>query len=87
MSIVKYFTSESVTSGHPDKVADYIADNILDKILKKDPYSHVACEVTVIKDKVHIFGEIKSDAKINYKKVVRESIKELGYDKEEYGFN
>ncbi len=53
-----FFTSESVTEGHPDKVCDQIADAILDALLEKDPHSHVACEVTAITDEVHIFGEI-----------------------------
>ena len=61
-----FFTSESVTEGHPDKVCDQIADAILDALLEKDPHSHVACEVTAITDAVHIFGEITSVARVDY---------------------
>lgn len=64
-----YFTSESVTQGHPDKVCDQIADAILDAVLAGDPYSHVACEVTAITDAVHIFGEITTMAKVDYEAV------------------
>ena len=60
--MITFFTSESVTEGHPDKVCDQIADAILDALLEKDPHSHVACEVTAITDGIHIFGEITSAA-------------------------
>lgn len=81
------FTSESVTSGHPDKVCDQIADRILDKILYKDPDAHVACEVTVCTDNVHIFGEVSSDADIDYEDVCRQVISEIGYTKKNKGFD
>ena len=61
-----YFTSESVTAGHPDKVCDQIADAILDALLESDPSSHVACEVTAIPNRIHIFGEITSAARVDY---------------------
>ena len=69
-----FFSSESVTEGHPDKVCDQIADAILDALLEKDPHSHVACEVTAITDAVHIFGEITSAARVDY-----EAIAQKGY--------
>jgi len=86
MKRYQYFTSESVTEGHPDKVADLIADNILDEYLKQDPYSRVACEVTVIKNRVHVFGEVTTKAKLKIKPIVKRVIKEIGYTKKEYGF-
>ena len=69
-----FFTSESVTKGHPDKVCDQIADAILDALLEKDPHSHVACEVTAITDAVHIFGEITSAARVDYEAIARQEI-------------
>ncbi|MCR5741640.1 MAG: methionine adenosyltransferase, partial [Gammaproteobacteria bacterium] len=85
---MKYiFTSEAVTEGHPDKVADRIADSILDEILKQDPNARVACEVTDAENLVFIFGEITTKAKVDYEKVARDTVKEIGYDKDEYGFN
>ena len=61
-----FFTSESVTAGHPDKVCDQIADAILDALLESDPSSHVACEITAIPNGIHIFGEITSAARVDY---------------------
>ncbi len=81
------FTSESVAEGHPDKVADQIADAILDECLKVDPNSRVACEVITTTGLIHIAGEITTKARIDYQEVVRNVVKEIGYDKEEYGFN
>ena len=81
-----YFTSESVTEGHPDKVCDRIADKILDLLLEKDPMSRCACEVIAEPGHVHIMGEITSKANIDYEKAAREVIKEIGYTKDEYGF-
>ena len=81
------FTSEAVTEGHPDKVADRIADSILDELLKKDKYARVACEVAVATDLVFIFGEITTTAKVDYEKIARETVREIGYDKPEYGFS
>ena len=81
------FTSESVSEGHPDKVADQIADTILDECLKVDPLSRVACEVFVTTDYVLIGGEITSKARPNYDKITRDVIRDIGYTKDEYGFN
>lgn len=80
-------TSESVSEGHPDKVCDLIADRILDACLEKDPSSHVACEVLATKNKVVLAGEITSKAKPNYEKIVRDTIKYIGYDRDSFGFN
>lgn len=81
------FTSESVAEGHPDKIADQIADAILDECLKVDPNSRVACEVITTTGLIHIAGEITTKARVDYQKVARDVVKEIGYDKEEYGFN
>lgn len=81
------FTSESVSEGHPDKVCDQIADTILDACLKEDPNSRVACEVFVTTDYCLIGGEITSKARPNYEKLARDVIRDIGYDKDEYGFN
>lgn len=81
------FTSESVSEGHPDKVCDQIADAILDECLKQDPNSYVGCEVFATTQFVVIGGEITTKAKLNYKKIVRDVIKEVGYTKKEYGFD
>ncbi len=80
------FTSEAVTEGHPDKVADRIADSILDCLLKEDENSRVACEVVTATNLVFIFGEITSKAKVDYEKIARETVKEIGYTKPEYNF-
>lgn len=82
-----FFTSESVTEGHPDKVCDQIADAILDALLEKDPHSHVACEVTAITDAVHIFGEITSAARVDYEAIALQVIREIGYTKPGHGFD
>ncbi len=82
-----FFTSESVTKGHPDKVCDQIADAILDAILAKDPAAHVACEVTAIPDAVHIFGEITTHARVDYEAVARETIRRIGYTEPGRGFD
>jgi len=83
----KLFTSESVTRGHPDKVCDQIADRVLDKILEQDPESHVACEVTCTADRVHIFGEITTDARVDAETVARQVIAEIGYTEPGRGFD
>lgn len=83
----RFFTSESVTEGHPDKVCDRIADAILDAHIKRDPYSHVACEVTACTDKVHLMGEITSRAHGNYENIVRRVIHDVGYTEDETGFD
>ncbi|MCU0917858.1 MAG: methionine adenosyltransferase [Planctomycetes bacterium] len=81
------FTSESVTTGHPDKVADRISDSILDAMLAQDPLSRVACETLVKCDMVVVAGEITSKASVNIAEVVRQTIKDIGYDDPELGFH
>ena len=81
------FTSEAVTEGHPDKVADRIADSILDEILKQDPMARVACECVTAPELVFIFGEITTNAHVDFEKIARDTVKEIGYTKEEYGFD
>ena len=83
----RYFTSESVTRGHPDKVCDQIADRILDEILAQDQSSHVACEVTCATDQVHIFGEVTTRAKVDYDTIARQVISEIGYTEPNSGFD
>ncbi len=83
----KLFTSESVTEGHPDKVADQISDAILDAILAKDPEARVACETSVTTGLVLVFGEITTTAYVDIQKVVRETIKGIGYTRAKYGFD
>lgn len=83
----RLFTSESVSEGHPDKVCDQISDAILDAILAKDPYAHVACETSVTSGLVLVFGEISTTAYVDIQSVVRKTIKEIGYDKPELGFD
>jgi S-adenosylmethionine synthetase len=81
------FTSESVTEGHPDKIADQISDAILDAVLEQDPEGRVACETLVTTGLAIIAGEITTKAKINYKKVVRETIEEIGYTDASFGYD
>lgn len=83
----KYFTSESVTEGHPDKVCDQIADAVLDAILEKDPCARVACEVAATTGLVLVMGEITTDTYIDIQKVVRETVNKIGYDRGKYGFD
>ncbi|HFZ7159277.1 TPA: methionine adenosyltransferase [Streptococcus agalactiae] len=87
MSERKLFTSESVSEGHPDKIADQISDAILDAILEQDPDAHVAAETAVYTGSVHLFGEISTTAYVDINRVVRNTIAEIGYDKAEYGFS
>ncbi len=82
-----YFTSESVTPGHPDKVADQISDAVLDAMLKEDPYSRSAAETTVEKGLCRVFGEVTTKAKIDYEKVIRDKIAEIGYTDDSLGFS
>ncbi|MDO5448154.1 MAG: methionine adenosyltransferase [Clostridia bacterium] len=82
-----FFTSESVTKGHPDKVCDQISDAILDEILAKDKDARVACETTATTNQVMIMGEITTSADVDIEKIARETIKEIGYDSDELGFN
>lgn len=81
------FTSESVTEGHPDKMADQISDSILDAIYAQDPYGRVACETMITTGLVVIAGEITTSAVINIPDIVRNTIKEIGYDRAKYGFD
>ena len=83
----RLFSSESVTEGHPDKVADYISDSILDAALEQDPNARVACETAVTTDYALLFGEMTTTAKIDFEKVVKHAINEIGYSKKEYGYN
>lgn len=83
----RLFTSESVTEGHPDKVCDLIADSILDAMLEQDSNSRVACEVCANNNFVLVMGEVTTKAVVDIEAIVRNTIKEIGYDKEEYGFN
>ena len=76
----KLFTSESVTEGHPDKLCDYISDSILDSYLAQDPFSRVACETVAGKGEIYITGEITSNADVDIEKVVRDTIKEVGFE-------
>ena len=81
------FTSESVTEGHPDKIADQISDGVLDACLAEDPLSRVACETLVNTGLVVVSGEITTDAWIDIPQLVRDTVCEIGYDKGEYGFD
>ena len=78
----RLFTSESVTEGHPDKLCDYISDSILDAYFKRDPYARVACETVAGKGQILVTGEITSTAEVDIEKIVRETIKEVGFDNE-----
>jgi len=82
-----FFTSESVTEGHPDKMCDQISDAVLDAILAQDPKARVACETATKTGFVMLFGEITTDAQINYDEVVRETIRDIGYTHSDYGFD
>ena len=81
------FTSESVSEGHPDKVADQISDAILDALLEKDPMARVACETSVTTGLVLVFGEVSTTAYVDIQKVVRETVKEIGYTRAKFGFD
>ena len=83
----RLFTSESVTEGHPDKMCDQISDAILDAILAKDPNARVACETTVTTGMVLVMGEISTNCYVDIPKVVRDTIREIGYDRAKYGFD
>jgi len=83
----RLFTSESVTEGHPDKICDQISDSILDALLVQDPNSRVACETAVTTGLVMVIGEITTNAYVDIQKVVRETVKEIGYDRAKYGFD
>lgn len=81
------FTSESVTEGHPDKMCDQISDAILDALLEKDPMSRVACETAVTTGLVMVMGEITTDAYVDIQKIVRDTVREIGYTRAKYGFD
>lgn len=81
------FTSESVTEGHPDKIADHVSDAILDAILAQDPTARVACETLVTTGLAVVAGEITTTAKVNYKEIIRETIEEIGYNNAEFGYD
>ena len=81
------FTSESVTEGHPDKMCDAISDAILDALIKEDPMSRVACETASCTGFVLVTGEITTEGYVDIQKIVRDTVKEIGYDKSEYGFD
>ena len=81
------FTSESVTEGHPDKICDRISDAILDAYIEKDPQSRVACETTCTTGLIMVMGEISSKAAVNIQEIVRETVREIGYDRAKYGFD
>jgi S-adenosylmethionine synthetase len=83
----KFFTSESVTEGHPDKIADQISDAILDSVMEQDPKGRVACETLVTTGCAVIAGEITTDCYVDFKKIVRETIREVGYTRAKYGFD
>ena len=83
----RLFTSESVTEGHPDKICDQISDAILDELMRQDPMSRVACETSITTGLVLVMGEITTKGYVDIQKIVRETIREIGYDRAEYGFD
>ncbi|WP_434577726.1 methionine adenosyltransferase [Thermoanaerobacterium thermosaccharolyticum] len=83
----KYFTSESVTEGHPDKICDQISDAIVDEILKNDPYARIACETAVTTGMVLVMGEISTKCYVDIPKIARKVIEEIGYTRAKYGFD
>ncbi|MGX7040918.1 methionine adenosyltransferase [Leuconostoc lactis] len=84
--MTKYFTSESVSAGHPDKIADQVADAILDAVLAQDPYARSAVEVTTSTGDVSIFGELSTSAYVNVRQIAMDTIREIGYNQAELGF-
>ena len=83
----RLFTSESVTEGHPDKICDQVSDSILDAILSQDPNARVACETTTTTGMVNVMGEITTNCYVDLPKIVRQTIREIGYDRAKYGFD
>ena len=83
----RLFTSESVTEGHPDKICDQISDAVLDSLMEQDPMSRVACETSITTGLVLVMGEITTNAYVDIQKIVRETIREIGYDRAKYGFD
>ena len=82
-----FFTSESVTEGHPDKICDQISDAILNEILAQDPYARVACETTCTTGMVQVMGEISTSFYVDIPKIARDTVREIGYDRAKYGFD
>ena len=82
-----FFTSESVTEGHPDKVCDRVSDSILDAILSQDKNAHVACETTAATDRINVMGEISTTAEVDYEAVIRKAVCDIGYDSKEATFD
>src|SRR5690554_5110230 len=82
-----YFTSESVTEGHPDKICDQISDAVLDAILAKDSQARVACETAVTTGMVLVMGEITTNCYVDIPHIVRETVREIGYTRAKYGFD
>ena len=87
MSKKHLFTSESVTEGHPDKIADQISDAVLDAVLQEDPYGRVACETLLTTGLVIIAGEITTSARVDYSRVARDTVREIGYTRAKFGFD
>ena len=87
MKEFKYFTSESVTEGHPDKICDCVSDAVLDALLAQDPMSRVACETTTTTGIVSLMGEITTTAVVDYQQIVRDTVAKIGYNNAEYGFD
>ena len=83
----RFFSSESVTEGHPDKICDQISDGVLDSILAKDPMARVACETAVTTGLVLVMGEISTNCYVDIQKIARQTIKDIGYDRAKYGFD
>lgn len=83
----RFFTSESVTEGHPDKICDQISDAVLDALLEQDPMSRVACETAITTGLVLVMGEITTNAYVDIQKIVRDTVREIGYDRAKYGFD
>ena len=84
---IRFFTSESVTEGHPDKICDQISDAVLDSLLAQDPLSRVACETCVTTGMVLVMGEITSKGTLDLQHIVRKTLREIGYDRAKYGFD
>ena len=83
----RLFTSESVTEGHPDKICDQISDAILDELMKQDPQSRVACETSITTGLVLVMGEVSTSGYVDIQKVVRDTIRDIGYTRAKFGFD
>src|SRR5438270_7065973 len=82
-----FFTSESVTEGHPDKICDQISDAILDALLRQDPHARVACETSITTGLILVFGEISTSATVDAARIARETVSRIGYDRAKFGFD